>query len=56
VVGAALTEVHFGKKDLRRVNERTARTDVEDEDRMVTASRMARLGRRRGRGAPFVEA
>ena len=57
VVGATLTEVHFGRKDLRRAAERPARTDAEDEDQLVNASSMARHGRKRRRNSPpWVEA
>jgi Mrp family chromosome partitioning ATPase len=56
VVGAALTEVHFGHKDLRSVLDRAARTDAQDEDEMVGASSMTRHGRWRGRRSRWVEA
>jgi hypothetical protein len=55
-VGAVLTEVYFGRKDLRRATERTERTDAEDEDRMVSASKMASRLSRRGRRSPWAEA
>jgi Mrp family chromosome partitioning ATPase len=49
VLGAVLTEVYLGPKDLRRMAEHTARPDPDDEDRLVGASRMSRHGRRRRR-------
>ena len=39
VIGAALTEVRLGRKDLRRVAEQPDRHDAEEEDRLVRASR-----------------
>ena len=56
VLGAVMTEVLLGRKDLRRVAERPDRADAEDEDRLVGTSRMARHGRKRGRGSEWVEA
>lgn len=57
VLGAVLTEVRLGRKDLRRVVEpRPRRTDVEDEDRLVGASPMGRFRRKKGRDARWLEA
>jgi Mrp family chromosome partitioning ATPase len=56
VVGAALTEVHFGRKDLRSVLDRAAHTGAHDEDEMVGASSMTRHGRWRGRRSRWAEA
>jgi hypothetical protein len=52
VLGAVLTEVRLGKKDLRRVVEprrpRPRRSDAEDEDQLVGTSKMSRPRRKRG--------
>jgi MinD-like ATPase involved in chromosome partitioning or flagellar assembly len=58
VLGAVLTEVQLGKKDLRRVIEPRPRTDAdaEDDERLVRTSRMSRLRRKRGRDARWLEA
>ncbi len=59
VVGAALTEVRLGKKDLRRVVEPPKRADAEaedeDEDRLVRASSSGRLRRKQGRDARVLD-
>jgi Mrp family chromosome partitioning ATPase len=57
VLGAVLTEIRLGKKDLRRVVEPPRRrTDAEDEERLVGTSPMGRLRRKRGRDARWLEA
>jgi Mrp family chromosome partitioning ATPase len=57
VLGAVLTEVQLGKKDLRRVIEPERRRDArdEDEDLLVRPSRPSAFRRRRGRDAEAFE-
>jgi len=59
VLGAVLTEVRLGKKDLRRVVEPPKRRNVpeddEDDDRLVRASSSARLRRKQGRDARMLD-
>jgi len=57
VLGSVFTEVRLSPKDIRRVVAGPpSQSDAEEEDRLVRASRMARLGRRRRRGSEWVEA
>jgi Mrp family chromosome partitioning ATPase len=57
VLGAVLTEVRLGKKDLRRVVEPPRRNEVrdEDEDMVARPSRRSGARRRRGRDADAFE-
>jgi Mrp family chromosome partitioning ATPase len=58
MLGAVLTEVRLGRKDLRRVVEPRPRTDAQEEDEGRLVSTTSRMSRRRGRGrrAGMIEA